>query len=91
MQNEINVEKIAQKNVFRLLAESGANTSEEAVLALTKMIAVATESLATLVDHETSIEILGGVKSAAQFKHQSNNLAIQPDVVAMHSTPALMQ
>lgn len=91
MQNEINVEKIAHKNVLRLLAESGANSSEEAILGLTKLIAVATESLATLVDHETSIEILDGVKSSAQFKYQSKSLAIQPDVVAMHSTPTVMQ
>ncbi len=91
MQNEINVEKIAHRNVLRLLAESGAKTSEEAVLGLTKLIAVATESLATLADHEKSIEILDGVKSSAQFKHQSKSLAIQPNVVAMHSTPAIMQ
>lgn len=84
-------ETIAQKNVLRFLAETGAKTTEEAVLAITKLMAVATESIATVADHETSIDILDGVKASAVFNQQAKTVTIQSDVVVTHSTPTTMQ
>lgn len=91
MHSHKDAELIAQKALFLYLNKVGATSAVDAQMAINKLVAVATQAVETVADHEASIDMLDSVKASAQMKHRASavGLCATSGVVVMPTPPGM--
>ena len=91
MHSHKDAELIAQKALFLYLNKVGATSAVDAQMAINKLVAVATQAVETVADHEASIDMLDSVKASAQMKHRASSLGLcaTSGVVVMPTPPGM--
>lgn len=73
MKNNVESEELAKKAIDLFLTVVGANSVADAQLALNKLVAVATDSVQTLVDVDASVFMLDSIKANALLAQKANH------------------
>ncbi|EPR7484061.1 hypothetical protein MKR81_26495 (plasmid) [Vibrio campbellii] len=78
-------EILAQQAISLYLKNVGADSAAEAQKALNKLVAVATESVEVVVDQGAALDMLDGVRAAAQTRHHVTNFGVSRTATAVFS------
>ncbi|MDH1472598.1 hypothetical protein [Shewanella sp. GD03713] len=76
---------LAQKLITIFLKDVGVNSASDAQKALNKLVAVATQSVEVVVDHNAALDMLDGVRAAAQTRQYITNFGISPSASSIFS------
>lgn len=68
------VELLTKKLLASLLDECGATNASEGEMVLNKLVAIATQSVETLVGHKSSLDMLEGIRDSAIANHELTKL-----------------
>ena len=91
MKNNNQTEFLVQQMIKQLLNKAGVETVSDAEKVLNKLVAVATQSVETLIDHDTSISMLNGVIGASEAKHKFAAVGFERGQEHVFRTPSYIQ
>lgn len=66
--------KLAVKAIQTYLSESDVTSAAETQLALSKLVAVATQSVEIVIDHESALDMLNGVRTLAESRYKVESI-----------------